>query len=138
MKSNPFIINIENISEKDLDIVLLDLTEERLMYQEFDELDNLIFDKKIKISCGNTYISMLDFLNFIIKDTIIITKIKIIASNNNQKHQGYSIVNTKDKLLTKIIPLTKNTDFVLDNTIQIKTGYFFKNTTITFLFYPKF
>ena len=138
MESKPYIINIQNISGKDLDIILLNLTSNQENNQDFDDLGNLIFDKKIKVSCGNNNISFKLFYDMFSKqESVIVSKIKIISSNINQQNQEYCIVRTKDKSTQHIAINKATTDFILNNEIYLKTKCFFKDTIITILFYPK-
>lgn len=138
MKSKPYIINIQNVSKQDLDIILFDLRKKSSNLFEFDDFGNLIFDKKIKISCGNNGISFKDFYEIFSKEgSIIISEIKIICSNNNQQNQEYVIVRAKDNSIQNTIITEETTDFMLNNEIYLTTGYFFKDAIITILFYPK-
>jgi|LakMenE01Jun11ns_1017448.scaffolds.fasta_scaffold9712451_2 hypothetical protein len=138
MKTKPYIVNIENISKEDLSIILFDLTKKKLDLFEFDNFGNLIFDKKIKITCGNNDISFKDFYGiFSNEGSVIVSEIKIISSNNNQQNQEYSYVRTKGKSIQQAIINEQTSDFVLNNEIYLKVGCFLKDTIITILFYPK-
>ena len=138
MKSKPYIINIQNVSKQDLDIILFDLTKKYLTKFEFNEFENLIFDKKIKISCGNNDVSFKDFYGiFSNEGSVVVSEIKIISSNINQQNQEYCFVRIEDNSIQQVIINEQTTDFLLNNKIYLKVGYFFKDAIITILFYPK-
>ena len=138
MKSKPYIVNIQNVSKQDLDIILFDLTKKQSNLFEFDDFGNLIFDKKIKISCGNNDISFKNFYEiFSNEGSVILSEIKVISSNINQQNQEYCFVRTQDNSKQQVIINEQTTDFILNNEICFKVGYFFKDTIITILFYPK-
>lgn len=138
MKSKPYIINIQNMSKQDLDIILFDLTKKYSNLFKFDDFENLIFDKKIKISCGNNDVSFKDFYEiFSNEGSVMVSEIKIISSDINQQNQEYCFVRTKGNSIQQVIVNEQTTDFLLNNEIYLKVGCFFKDTIITILFYPK-
>jgi hypothetical protein len=141
MKSKPYIINIKNISGKDLNGIFLDLTnkhKENSSPFTLDELHNFTLGDKLRMSCGNNDISFRSFYeNFSKEESVIISEIKIICSNNNQQNQEYVIVRIKDNSIQNTIITEETTDFILNNEIYLTTGYFFKDAIITLLFYPK-
>lgn len=141
MKSKPYIINIQNISGKDLDIIILDLTnkhKENSSPFTIDELHNFTLGDKLRISCGNKGITFRDFYELFSKQqSVLISEIKIICSNKNQQNQEFSIVRIKDNSEEHTTITKETTDFVLNNEIYLTTGYFFKDAIITILFYPK-
>ena len=126
MRTQPFIINVQNISGNDLETILLD-------FKNPDFFKN----KDLKFSCGNDCISVDFFLKYIYENKVTISRIKIVSSHINQKHQQYCIVRETEKMQEHRNITKEKTDIVLNNEIYIKTGYFFKDAIITILFYPK-
>lgn len=127
MKSKPFIINIQNISENDFETTLLDL-----------QNINFFKTEKLKFNCGNNGISLENFLQFISNEKgINISEIKIFSSNINQQNQEYCIVRTRQKNVSTMIITEETKDVILNNEVCIKVGCFFKDAIITIFFYPK-